>query len=132
MPLVVPNNGEADGLAYFVNKQTPQDLVLKLFVNNVVPAETDVASTYTEASGGGYASKTLTGANWTVTEGAPSEAVYAQQTFDFTGAVGNVYGYYLTRVSSGRIAYSERFSDGPYNVQAAGDQIKVTPRITLD
>jgi hypothetical protein len=135
MALVVPNDGEVDALSYYVNKSAPQDLVLRLFTNNITPAETDVAATYTEAAGGGYASITLTGASWTVTGGAPSDASYAQQTFTFTGVLtGNasVYGYYLTRVTSGKIAHAERFSDGPYAIANNGDAIKVTPKITGD
>ena len=30
------------------------------------------------------------------------------------------------RATSGRIAYAERFSDGPYNIVNNGDQIKIT------
>lgn len=132
MTLLVPNNGEGDMLAYAVNKSAPENLVLRLFTNNVTPAEGDTAASYTEAAGNGYAAITLTGANWVITEGAPSDASYAQQTFTFTGALGNVYGYYLTRATSGRVAWAERFTDGPYNVVNNGDQIKITPRITLD
>jgi len=133
MALLVPNNGEGDALQYFVNKAAPENLVLRLFTNNITPAETDTAATYTEASGFGYAAVTLTGASWGApSEGAPSSIAYAQQTFTFTGALGNVYGYYLTRATSGRIAYAERFSDGPYNIVNNGDQIKITPTITCD
>lgn len=133
MTLLVPNNGEGDALQYFVNRASPQDLVLRLNSNNVTPAETDTASSYTECAGNGYASITLTGANWNApSEGAPSEITYAQQVFTFSGALGNVYGYYMTRASSGRIALAERFSDGPYNIVNNGDQIKITPKITAD
>lgn len=135
MALVVPNDGEVDALSYYVNKSTPENLVLRLFTNNVTPGESDTAATYTEASGGGYASKTLTGASWTITPGAPTEAAYAQQSFAFTGPLtGNaqVYGYYLTRVTSGKIAHAERFSDGPYAIVNNGDEVKVTPKITSD
>lgn len=133
MALLVPNNGEGDALSYFVNKSAPENLILRLYTNNVTPSEADVTATYTEASGFGYASVTLAGASWGApSEGAPSSIAYAQQTFTFTGALGNVYGYYLTRATSGRIAYSERFSDGPYNIVNNGDAIKITPTITCD
>jgi hypothetical protein len=132
MTLLVPNNGEGDAAAAFVNKSTLSDLVLRLFTNNITPAETDTAATYTEASGSGYGALTLTGASWTVTEGAPTQAAYAQQIYTFTGALGNVYGYFMTRTSGGRIALAERFSDGPYNIVNNGDQVKVTPQITFD
>jgi hypothetical protein len=130
MALLVPNNGEGDALQYYVNRATPENLVLRLFTSNTTPAETDTAATYTEAAGFGYAAVTLTGASWGApSEGAPSSIAYAEQTFIFTGAL---YGYYLTRFTSGRIAYAERFSNGPYNIQNNGDQIKVTPTITCD
>lgn len=60
-----------------------------------------------------------------------SAATYAQQTFTFTGALGNVYGYYLNRTTGTDLMVAERFSDGPYNITANGDQIKVTPLISL-
>lgn len=134
MTLLVPNNGEGDALSYIVNKGTPENLVLRLFKSNTTPGETDTAGTYTEADFTGYAAITLTGASWVVTEGAPGSAAYAQQTF--TSSAGaqsqSVYGYYLTRASSGRIAWAERFADGPYTIVNNGDQIKITPTITLD
>jgi hypothetical protein len=133
MSLIVPNNGEGDALQYFVNKAAPQDLVLCLYTNNITPAETDVTATYTEAAGNGYANVSLTGASWGApAEGAPSSIAYAQQVFTFTGNLGNVYGYFLKRTTSGRIAVAERFSDGPYNIVNNGDQIKITPSITAD
>ncbi len=132
MSLLFPDNSEGDGLQYFVNKATPQDLMLRLFTNNVTPAETDTAATYTEAAGSGYAAIQLVGANWVIAEGAPSSASYAQQTFTFTGALGNIYGYFFTRFTSGRIAGVERFPSAPYNIVNNGDNLKVTPQITLD
>lgn len=134
MTLLVPNHGEGDSLRYLVNKSAPEDLVLRLFTNNITPAETDTAATYTEAAFTGYGALNLAGANWTVTEGAPSDATYPQQTFTSSAGAQNVqaYGYYLTRVTSGRIAWCERFTDGPYSIVNNGDQIKVTPKITQD
>lgn len=132
MTLLVPNNGEADALANFLNKTAPENLVLKLFVSNTTPAETDVAATYTEASGNGYAAVSLTAANWTIVEGAPTEATYPEITFTFTGALGNVYGYYIVGATSGRIKFVERFTNAPFLIQNNGDQIKITPKISQD
>lgn len=130
MPLVVGNSGEAIALSYLLSKQTSvEPLVLKLYSNNITPAETDTAATYTEMSGFGYNSVTLTGANWTLTPGEPTVAAYPQVTWTFTGAAGNAYGYYLVRLTTGDLVYSERFSDGPYAMANSGDQIKVTPTI---
>jgi hypothetical protein len=133
MALLVPNVGEVTALSYLVGKTaTTENLVLRLYTNNATPAETDIASTYTEASGFGYASITLTGATWTITGGAPSPATYPQQIWTFTGALGNVYGYYLTRLTSLDLVYAERFVDGPYNIVNVGDQVKLSPAISAD
>jgi len=134
MTMVVPNNGEGDALGYFVNKQSPQDLVLRLYKSNTTPAETDTAGSYTEADFTGYSSVSLTGASWTLTEGAPSHADYAQQSFTSSAGSQNqdVYGWYATRTTSGRIACAERFATAPWNIANNGDKIQVTPVITAD
>ncbi|MGH7261470.1 MAG: hypothetical protein ACREI9_12450 [Nitrospiraceae bacterium] len=132
MALLIPNAAEDVALQNFLNKTAPQTCVLKLFTNNVTPAETDTEASYTEAAGFGYAAVTLTPASWTITPGAPTEAAYPEQIFTFTGNLGNVYGYYVVETTSGKIKWAERFSDGPYNIVNNGDQIKITPKITAD
>lgn len=134
MALLVPNNGEGDGLKAFLNHTAATDPILRLYTNNITPAETDTAVTYTEATFTGYSSVTLTGSSWSVVEGAPSEGSYAQQTFTSTAGSQNqsCYGYFVTRTTSGRIGWAERFSDGPYTIVNNGDNIKVTPKITMD
>jgi hypothetical protein len=135
MALLVPNNGEGDGLEAFVAKSAATALILCLFKSNTTPAETDTTATYTEADFTGYSNISLTGASWgSPSEGAPSSIAYAQQTFTSSAGSQNqdVYGYFMKRTTSGRIALAERFSDGPYNIANNGDAIKVTPSITLD
>lgn len=131
MTLRVPSNGESRLLSFMLGKTALESFVVKLYTNNVTPGESDSAGTYTELSGSGYSSVTLTAANWTVTAGDPTSASYPQITWTFTGAAGNVYGYFVVGQSSGQLLWAERFSDGPYNVALSGDQIKVTPTITL-
>ena len=134
MALVLPNNGEGDALAAIVAKSAAENLVLRLNQNNITPAETDTAATYTEATFTGYASITLTASSWTIVEGAPSEASYPQQSFTSSAdqTSQNIYGYYFTRVTSGRIAWAERFPVGPYAIATNGANIKVTPKFTQD
>lgn len=132
MALVVPNQGEQLLLDAFTGKTAGQNLVLRLFTSNTTPAETDTEATYTEAAGNGYAAITLTAANWTTTPGAPTNTAYAEQTFTFTGALGNVYGYYFTQVTSAKLVWAERFTSAPFNIANNGDQIKITPQITAD
>jgi hypothetical protein len=134
MTILVPNTGEVIALQYLTNKvATPENLVYKLFATNVTPAETDTAASYTEAAGGGYASKTLTGANWTVTGGAPSNASYAAQTWTFTGALTTnptIYGYFAIRATSLDLVLAETFTS--FTPANNGDNIVLTPQITCD
>lgn len=134
MTLLVPNNGEGRILNNMVNKVAPQDLRLKLYQNNITPAETDTAATYTVASWAGYANFDFVAANWTITEGAPSDASYAEQIFTSSANQSSQsnYGYYIIQVTSGILMWVERFSDGPYNIVNLNDAIKITPKITLD
>lgn len=127
MPLVVPAVGEQYALAVLLNKQIASDLVLRLFTNDVTPGNSDTSATYAEVSSGGYAAKSLAGASWSITGGSPATATYAAQTWVFSGWVGSVYGYYVTRSAGGGLVWAERFFDGPYNVVLAGDTISVTP-----
>jgi hypothetical protein len=132
MALVVPNVGAVLALKGFLNHTAPQNQLLKLYTNNVTPGETDTAATYTEASGNGYDDIALTGSSWVVTEADPASAAYAQQTFTFTGALGDVYGYFVVQATSGILMYAERFTGAPINIANNGDQIKITPTITAD
>lgn len=133
MAFVQCNNGEGDSLKAIVAHTAAENLVLRLFKTSVTPAETDTAVTYTEADFTGYAAATLTGASWTITEGAPSDAAYAQQSFTSSAdqTAQTIYGAYMTRATSGRLAFAEDFTAGRV-VENNGDIVKVTPTITLD
>jgi hypothetical protein len=64
MALNFPDAGENLALESIVNKTAPQNLVLRLYSNNITPSDTDVTGTYTEATFPGYAAITLAGASW--------------------------------------------------------------------
>lgn len=132
MTLKVPSVGEDKLLAFTLGFATPGNQTLKLFVNNITPADADTAATYTEMSTLGYASKSLTKTSWTIAQnGTKSEASYAAQTFSFTaGTAVTVYGYFIIDSTSGVLLWSELF-DAPKTVQFAGDQIIVVPKFTL-
>lgn len=131
MTLRVPNASKATLLKAALNHTPPEDQLLKLFTNDKTPADGDVAADYTEAAGGSYAAKALTGSAWSVTTANPAVATYAAQTF--TGLTpGNYYGYFIVQASSGLLLWAERFSTSPRVVQAAADEIVFTPRITGD
>lgn len=133
MALNFPDVGENLVLEAIVNKTAPQNLVLRLYSNNITPSDTDTAATYTEATFPGYAAITLTGASWN-SAASGSIAYSAQQTFtrSTTGTAENIYGYYITQVTSGILMYSERDGAGPFAVTNSGDAVKLTPTITAN
>lgn len=133
MALNFPDVGENIALEALTNKTAPQNLVLRLFSNNITPSDTDTAGTYTEATFAGYAAITLTGASW----GAASAGTItygSQQTFtrSSTGTLENIYGYYVTQAVSGLLVYSERDGAAPFAITNAGDNIKLTPTISAN
>lgn len=137
MPLLVPNPSEAKLLEFMLGVSTPGNQILRLYVNNHTPADGDVAADYTEMTTGGYTPKTLTKTSWVVTPASgttanPATAAYAQQvwTFNGTGGVATVYGYYITDSTTGLLLWAERFATAKV-VQYNGDQILITPQITL-
>lgn len=130
MALNVPDVGENLILGMIVNKTAAENLVLRLFKNNITPAESDVAGTYTEATFTGYSAITLTGASWNA-PASGSIAYSAEQTFTCSGASSdNIYGYYVTQLTSGILVYSERDASAPFPISTSGDNIKLTPTIT--
>lgn len=133
MTLLVPRVGEELALKNFLNETAPQSQELKLYKNDVTPADTDTDSTYTEvATLTGYAAKPLTGTSWTINAVAPREAEYTQQIWTFTANFGEtIYGYFVVQDTSGILMWAERFSSS-FTPANSGDQVKVTPKITAD
>lgn len=127
MALLFPTGGDNLVLEMLVNKTPAQDLLLKLYTNNITPAKDDTAASYAEASGFGYAPIPLSGVLWG--QAAFGSITYAQQIFTFTGALGNVYGYYMVQLSSGLLMYAERFNTGPFLIANSGDKIELIPTI---
>lgn len=111
-----------------------EDLTLKLFSNNVTPAEGDTAASYTSVAGGGYAAKTLDKDLWTILSGDPSSGEYAAQDFTFTGATnapGTIYGYFIVDAAN-VLRGAERFDAGvvPFT-PVNGSLIRITPRLQV-
>lgn len=102
MALVLTDAGATQILTSYFKKTQPaggDNLTLKLFVNDITPADDDVVGDYMEAVGGGYAAKTLTAGSWSIAPNAGViEASYAEQVWLFTGGLTTnttIYGYYI-------------------------------------
>ena len=131
MTLKVPNVGESAMLKDALGKTTPGALTIRLFTSNTTPADADVAATYTQMVGQGYAAKTLTMAAWVEAhDGTNGSASYAAQTWTFTaGGPKTIYGYYVVG-ADGVIRWAERFAS-PFVAQYLNDTISVTPKFTF-
>lgn len=112
----------------FGSQAVDSNTYLGLYTNTTEPAETANLAALTEPSGNNYSRQTLARGSWTVTDDLAS---FAQQTFAATGAWGNVYGYFIATSSdgSGKLLFVEQFTNGPYNIQNNGDEIRVTPNV---
>lgn len=133
-PLVLVDGGESIGLKALVNHTAGQNFIIELWSagpNSNTPGETDVIGDYTLVTGFGYLQKTLTGSSWTVAGTAPTTISYAAQTWTFTGAFGNVYGYLYKQATSGLLVIAEKFTNGPFVIANNGDTITVNPTITM-
>lgn len=141
MPLVVPDAGEVRLLEYIVNKNTPTNLVLHLYTNDVdlstesftAPGDNPPATgSFTEVAAAGYAAVTLSGSNWIVaTSSGISSAVYNPGiTFSFTVGV-DVQGYYVTNTSN-KIMWAEEFPGAPFTLPSTGGDIAVRPQVQLN
>jgi len=137
MALVLADLGADVFLGTFFVATALQNTLLKLYVTDVTPnaGGADVIGDYTIAVGGDYADKTLTrGAGWTLTPADdPSDVIYTQQTFTFTGPLttnGTIYGYVVTNAAGTVLLWAEKLAQSfvPYN---NGDQLLVTPKFQL-
>ncbi len=110
-------------------------LTVKLYSNDVTPAQDDVAGDYTEVTGGGYADVDIAdGTDFTVTAGNPSQAEFADFIeFAFTGTTGGsgiVYGYFI--VDANGVLIGAQRGSAPSGITIEnGSLVKVLPIITL-
>ena len=132
MALVVPDVGEVALLDIMLSTATPEAQTLKLYTNNFDIVEGSTAGSLTEASGSGYAAKSLARATWNAasTNAGTSSKTYPAQAFAFTGAI-TIVGYFVVGATSGTLLWGERIYAGAGQAFGNGDSLTVTPRIEL-
>lgn len=131
-PLIFPQESTADVLQERVNLA----LTLRLYSNNHTPQVGDTFASYIEVLGGGYAAVALNSAQWEISPGSPSVALYNSFVpFTFTGvpAIATVYGYYITTATD-LVLLAEEFdpSDIPFVVTGPGRTVQIRPRFGAD
>lgn len=131
--LVYADLGSDEILKVYWNNDRPaggNNHTLKLFTNNYSPVQGSVEGSFTWATGGvGETPKTLTNGNWVITTANdPSDAIYAEQTFTFSGALtGNptIYGYGV--LDADNVLIYAQLLPAPFT-PASGAVLKVTPK----
>jgi hypothetical protein len=106
------------GITAFAN------LTVRLFTNNVTPAVTDTAASYTECALVSYAAVTLTPGSWSgSTSSGLSTYTYPTLTFNFAPYAGGVtiYGYFVT--VPGLVGVLADVLSTPYVVPAGGGSL---------
>lgn len=136
MALVVSDIGEVKMLNVILGKQASESLIYKLYTNDYTPLEDSTVSSFTEASTYGYTPVTVAPSAWTVTTGTPGgDPAYgttAELMFPFTGAAGNMYGYFVVGATSGDLYWAERFGNGPINIQNVNDRVIIPGKFGLN
>lgn len=126
------NMGEIDILSYFVNKSTPENIKVKLFVNNMIPKKDYTVHNFIELNPGFYDDVLLDPKNWEVKYGKIENTDietnilhYPNVLFNVNGYVGKIYGYYGVGVSSGKLKFYSAFNE-PKNVNVEGASLNLS------
>lgn len=132
MPLVLPNEGLVDQLAYMVKEPISGVLPwqLRLWSNNLTPGQATVLADLTECTFTGYSRVTMTRSSWqnfeVITNRARAQWGSSATSWTCTGSPQTVYGYAMVDTALGVIRGVERF-DTP-QVLATGGVLSVLPR----
>jgi hypothetical protein len=138
--LVLPNPSRQLWLKNVIAHTAGQNWVAKLYTNNYTPlvgtpSGGSVAADFTEAAGGGYVAKTLTGGTWTLGDDGVDDglASYTEQVWTFTGALtgsATIYGVFFVQATSGLLLAAEKFAN-PFQPLNNGDAYGYTPKVRL-
>ena len=135
MPGIITDLGCDQELKAYLNNDFPavKDLTIKLYTNDYTPVDTSIPADFTEATGGGYVSKTMTNGSWVITPANdPSDAIYPELIWTFTGPLtGNpsIYGYFIVD-DNNTLIFAEKFAVARTPVNN-GDQLKLTVKVKL-
>lgn len=135
MAIMVPTPSRQAMIKCVLNHTAAQNQTLKLFSSNTTPTVATVVADFTETTGGGYASKALTGSSYTIGDDGVDDALasYAEQTWTFTGVIGGtgiVYGYYIIQTTSGLLLWCEKFASS-FTPAVNGDALALTVKLRL-
>lgn len=132
--LVLSNVGELELLDKMLKDALAVDenYTLKLFTNNVIPDQSSVAGTFTEATFSGYVAKTLVRSGWSAatTVSNKAQSSYSQQSWTCGLTGDTIYGYYVIGETSTVLLWAERFASP--RIVANTDILNVIPVFTFN
>lgn len=127
MTIKIPDVAEVT-LLNFIRLQLNTVARLRLFKNDIVPADADTVTSYTEATFPGYAAQVVNAFSVASTVGGVAQITHAALTFlrGSGGSGDTIYGYYLTDAAGTTLYYSERDPAAPVNMSVAGNSYAVS------
>lgn len=132
MTLKMADDGIRDKLERARAAWNTTALRLHLFKSNTTPTTSTVIGDFTEADFPGYAAVDII--TWAAATVAAHVATIAAALRTFTrsttGAVQNIYGYYVTNNANTILWWSERDPNAPIPLTNAGDSYTITPQLT--
>lgn len=128
----LPFTGEELLMNYITGNATVDNFVAHLYSNARTPSKDDTVAEYTEVASGGYAEEEITPGDWTVDYSSGTTTMEATVTFTFTGAVAQIYGFYITNNARTVLFHAEEFSDAPVSIGGGGGTEDVTISIALN
>ena len=140
MATVVTLAGKQYFLECGLNKDVPENLVMRLCSNDVTPTEDSVLGDFTEATFTGYAADVTDPADWTVAVqdvGGIDHVVASHANIEFTSTADSqnqtIYCAYLATETSGILIAANRFDSAAIAnpIVNTGDKKTVTPSISL-
>jgi len=135
MALVMADLGIDVLLGTFFVATAVQNTALKLYIDNQTPDANggDALADYTECLvEAGYDEIELARGTWVLTPANdPTDVVYPQQTFTFTGPLtdaASIYGYFVTNAAGTVLLWAEKLA-APFTPANNGDKLLITPKL---
>lgn len=134
MPIVFTTTGLADMLGAYTERLASPGYKLRLFSNDLVPVETNVAADFVECAFNGYVPLDLTDWGNGPTATLPTVVTWGSLfSYEFTKAIGPIheyaYGWYITS-AAGDVVLADRFPARAV-FDAPLDDIKIKMLLTI-
>jgi hypothetical protein len=130
--IVITKLGQADFLETKIGKKPPENLICRLYINDVTPHESYQHDQYIEVSPLVYHYSLIRPEDWSIKTNTEQNTIYLEAVvrFEFSGWCDKVYGYYCEGENSGILKIASKF-DAPYAIGVEGGSITVIVNLFL-